>query len=390
MIPRDLGDKVLQLSKGFPVITVTGPRQSGKTTLVRALFPEYTYLNLENLDIRLAAEEDPRRFLGIYAKSGVIIDEAQKVPHLFSYLQEIVDESGKLGKYILTGSQNFLLLEKITQSLAGRVAVCHLLPFTQHEIKNTAVVESELNAMLFRGGYPVLYDRPVEPVDYFPSYISTYIERDVRSLKNIGDLSTFQRFIKLCAGRTGQILNYSSLGNDAGINYKTVQSWISILEASFVVFLLRPFHKNYGKRVVKQPKLYFFDTGLLCSLLDIQSPEQLENHYLRGGIFESFVISEYFKSVYHLGQRPSAWFWRNNTGHEIDLLIEKADILSAVEIKSGETINQSFFKGLEYFRTLSNDAKTPYALVYGGNSNQVRKNTKVLSWKSVQSLQSII
>jgi uncharacterized protein len=390
MIPRDLGDKVLQLSKGFPVITVTGPRQSGKTTLVRALFPEYTYLNLENLDIRLAAEEDPRRFLGIYAKSGVIIDEAQKVPHLFSYLQEIVDESGKLGKYILTGSQNFLLLEKITQSLAGRVAVCHLLPFTQHEIKNTAVVESELNAMLFRGGYPVLYDRPVEPVDYFPSYISTYIERDVRSLKNIGDLSTFQRFIKLCAGRTGQILNYSSLGNDAGINYKTVQSWISILEASFVVFLLRPFHKNYGKRVVKQPKLYFFDTGLLCSLLDIQSPEQLENHYLRGGIFESFVISEYFKSVYHLGQRPSAWFWRNNTGHEIDLLIEKADILSAVEIKSGETINQSFFKGLEYFRTLSNDAKTPYALVYGGNSNQVRKNIKVFSWKSVQSLQSII
>jgi uncharacterized protein len=390
MIPRDLGDKVLQLSKGFPVITVTGPRQSGKTTLVRALFPEYTYLNLENLDIRLAAEEDPRRFLGIYAKSGVIIDEAQKVPHLFSYLQEIVDESGKLGKYILTGSQNFLLLEKITQSLAGRVAVCHLLPFTQHEIKNAVFVESKLNAMLFRGGYPVLYDRPVEPVDYFPSYISTYIERDVRSLKNIGDLSTFQRFIKLCAGRTGQILNYSSLGNDAGINYKTVQSWISILEASFVVFLLRPFHKNYGKRVVKQPKLYFFDTGLLCSLLDIQSPEQLENHYLRGGIFESFVVSEYFKSVYHLGLRPSAWFWRNNTGHEIDLLIEKADILSAVEIKSGETINQSFFKGLEYFRTLSNDAKTPYALVYGGNSNQVRKNIKVFSWKSIQSLQSII
>lgn len=386
MIPRNLGAKIKSLSTGFPVITLTGPRQSGKTTLVKSVFSDYAYLNLENLDERAAAEEDPKRFLRLHSKTGVIIDEAQKVPTLFSYLQGIVDESAEMGKYVLTGSQNFLLLETITQSLAGRVAICYLLPFMQSELKNENLAKETLDLALFYGGYPVLYDRSVTPRDYFPSYIQTYIERDVRSIKNIGDLSVFQRFIRLCAGRVGQLLNFSNLANELGINYKTVQSWISILEASFVIFLLRPHHQNYGKRLVKQPKLYFYDTGLLCSLLDINSSKQLENHYLRGNIMESFVTSEYIKMRVHNGLLPNAYFWRNNTGHEIDMLLEESDRLTAVEIKSGETINQQMFKGLDYYRNLSRDSDNSYYLVYGGDSNQTRKDGQVVSWKNIEQL----
>jgi len=345
MIPRSLGEKINALVKVFPVISLTGPRQSGKTTLVRALFPEYAYTNLENIDEREAAEEDPVRFLLMHARTGLIIDEAQKVPDLFSYLQGIVDESGQMGKFILTGSQNFLLLEKITQSLAGRAAVCHLMPFGLPELDGVGLLPDNLDRCMFYGGYPVLYDRKVDPTDYFPSYVQTYIDRDVRSIKNVGDLSTFRRFVKLCAGRVGQLLNLSSLGNELGINYKTVRSWISILEASFIIFLLTPHHKNFNKRLVKQPKLYFYDTGLLCSLLDIRSEKQLASHYLRGSIFESLVVSEYIKLRYHHGFQSNAFFWRNSTGHEIDLLIEDGEHVKAVEIKSAKLSRQIFLKG---------------------------------------------
>ena len=386
MIPRSLGEKIKTLVKGFPVISLTGPRQSGKTTLVQALFPGYAYANLENIDEREAAEEDPVRFLRIHARTGVIIDEAQKVPALFSYLQGIVDASGEMGRFILTGSQNFLLLEKITQSLAGRTAICHLMPFGIPELDKAELLPDNLDRCIFYGGYPVLYDRKIHPTDYFPSYIQTYIDRDVRSIKNIGDLSTFRRFVKLCAGRVGQLLNLSSLGNELGINYKTVRSWISILEASFIIFLLTPHHKNFNKRLVKQPKLYFYDTGLLCSLLDIRSEKQLTSHYLRGSIFESLVVSEYIKLRYHHGLQSNAFFWRNSTGHEIDLLIEDGEYLKAVEIKSGETLNPDLFKGLKYYKRLSGEQDNNFILIYGGDNQQIRKDGQAIGWKSMASL----
>lgn len=383
IIHRVLGEKIAAATGSFPVISLMGPRQSGKTTLIRTLFPDYAYRNLENLDDRMAAEEDPRRFLKPHAASGLIVDEAQKVPSLFSYLQGIVDESGKMGKFILTGSQNFLLLENITQSLAGRVALFNLMPFGMDELEIAELMPNDADQLIFTGGYPVLYDRPVGPPDYFPAYIQTYIERDVRSIKNIGDLSTFQRFVKLCAGRTGQLLNLSNLGSELGINYKTVRSWISVLEASFIVFLLQPHHRNFNKRIVKQPKLYFYDTGLLCALLDIQSPEQVSTHYLRGHLFENLVISEYVKHRLHLGMRSNAFFWRNSTGHEIDLLIETRRTLHAVEIKSGETLNNEFFKNLRYFKNISGLPAESLFLVYGGERNQSRKHGQVVGWKNI-------
>lgn len=372
----------MSITKGFPIITLTGPRQSGKTTLVRWLFPNYEYINLENLNDLYAVREDPLRFLKAYSSKGVIVDEAQKLPELFSYLQGIVDESKQMGKFILTGSQNFLLLEKITQSLAGRVAVFHLMPFGLSELDQAGHAQKSLDKTLFTGSYPVLYDRDIQPQDYYPSYIQTYIERDVRSIKNIGNLSTFQRFIKLCAGRIGQLINFSSIGNELGINYKTVSSWISILEASFIVYLLKPHYKNFNKRLVKQSKLYFFDTGLLCSLLDIQSPIQLNSHYLRGNIFESYIVMEYIKMRYHAGLVPNAFFWRDNTGHEIDLLLEEGENFKAIEIKSGETINSDFFKGLKYFGNLSKLSNENQFLIYGGLKNYRRTAAKVLSWKN--------
>jgi uncharacterized protein len=370
----------------FPVVSLTGPRQSGKTTLVRSIFPDHAYLNLENLDDRRAAEDDPIRFLTSCGAPGAIIDEAQRVPDLFSYLQGVVDEQRQMGRYVLTGSQNFLLLEKITQSLAGRVGISQLMPCGQGELQSAGLLPNRLDEALYTGGYPVLYDRGVPPTDYFPSYIQTYIERDVRSITNVGDLGAFRRFVQLCAGRSGQLLNLSSLGSDLAVNYKTVRSWIAILEASSIVFTLQPYHRNFGKRLVKQPKVYFYDTGLLCALLGVRTADQLATHYLRGSIFETYVIAEHLKRCHHAGQRPNAWFWRDNHGHEIDLILEDGQALCAVEAKSAETLQDDLFRDVAWFRQISPQAEGSCYLVHGGTRRQSRRDAEVLGWRDLDLL----
>lgn len=386
MIPRRMADKLVELAKGFPVVCLTGPRQSGKTTLVRSVFSDYAYVSLENMDMMLAAQEDPRRFLEPYKNSGLIVDEAQRVPELFSYLQGVVDASGSMGRYILTGSQNFLLLESITQSLAGRAAILHLLPFSAEEIADVGLLEDSLYEVLFKGMYPPLFDRPVSPMDFYPSYIETYLERDVRSMKNIGNLALFRKFVQLCAGRVGQMLNLTSLGNETGVDHKTIRSWLSVLEASFIVFLLRPYHRNWNKRIVKQPKLYFYDTGLLCSLLNLRSANELSIHHLRGSIFENYVIAEHIKGQFHRGVRPSVYFWRDHTGHEVDLIIEKGTAIQAIEIKSTSTLNSDLFNGLHWFSKQAGLSADDCFLVYGGDQLQGRVAARAVSWRQAHSI----
>ncbi|MBU0678859.1 MAG: ATP-binding protein [Verrucomicrobia bacterium] len=386
MIPRQLADKIATLRNGFPVLCLTGPRQSGKTTLVRSLFADYAYVSLENLDTMVAAQEDPRRFLLPHKEKGLVVDEAQRAPELFSYLQGIVDESGAMGRYVLTGSQNFLLLEQISQSLAGRAAILHLMPFSSAEVDEVGLLESRLDEVLFKGLYPPLFDRPLQPADFYPSYVETYLERDVRSMKNIGNLALFRKFLLLSAGRTGQLLNMTSLGNETGVDHKTISSWLSVLEASFIVFMLRPYHRNWNKRVVKQPKLYFWDTGLLCALLGLRSADELAQHNQRGSIFENYVITEYMKGQYHRGLRPTAYFWRDHSGHEVDLLIEEASGIKAIEIKSAETLNADLFTGLRWFAEQAELSPEDCTLVYGGEQKQSRSAGRVLPWSLAHKL----
>jgi predicted AAA+ superfamily ATPase len=375
------------MSNLFPVLTLTGPRQSGKTTLARAVFAEYDYVNLENLDERIAASEDPRGFLARYGRErGVIIDEAQKVPELFSYLQQVVDQSDEMGRFVLTGSQNFLLLEFISQSLAGRVAVNYLLPLSMRELQTGTDNNSPLNNIIHAGFFPAIYDRNIPAENYFPSYLQTYIERDVRSLKNIGNLNQFRLFLQLCAGRIGQMVNLSSIGAEVGIDAKTVRSWLSVLEASFIIFFLPPYFKNFNKRIVKQPKLYFYDTGVVCSLLGLNSASQVQEFYLRGNLFENFVIAEYRKMALHNGNIPKIYFWRDNTGNEIDLLVDQGTKLNAIEIKSGMTLNQSFFGGLKKFRKFSGINEKSCFLVYGGDQDMPRKDARVVQWRNIYKL----
>ncbi len=383
MIRRTLEPRLLKLAGQFPVVSVTGPRQSGKTTLVRDLFNEYEYLNCENLDVRMAAEEDPRRFLRLRRSRGAIIDEAQRVPALFSYLQGVVDDSGEMGQFILTGSQNFLLLEKITQSLAGRVAVNHLMPFDACEMRVGEIFANDIDDQLLNGCYPPLHDRGIAPEDFFPAYIETYVERDVRSIKNISNLALFQKFLVLTAGRVGQIVNLTNLGNEVGVDHKTIDSWLSILEASFILFKLPPYYRNLNKRIVKQPKIYFLDTGLLCSLLGIRSTEQLVCHPLRGGIFENYIISEHAKQCFHRGERPNMFFWRDRSGHEIDLIVERGLELRAYEVKAGETVRSDMFRNLEYFASLFELPADQCQVIYGGAQAQSFRNAQVIPWRMV-------
>jgi hypothetical protein len=395
MLKRTLEKKLKEAAEQYPVVTLTGPRQSGKTVLVKMTFPNYDYISLEEPDHRAFALEDPRGFLSQFPEQ-VILDEVQRAPDLFSYIQTIVDTKDISGQFILTGSQNFLLLQKVSQSLAGRCAVLHLLPFSLSELKKRRPLASntigrqlpgknrsldeELSSVLFEGFYPRIHDKHLNPVDWLGNYFQTYIERDVRDVVNVGDLETFSRFVRLCAGRNGQLLNLSSLANDCGITHTTSKRWISILEASFILFLLRPHYRNFSKRLIKSPKLYFMDTGLLSYLLRIRSAEDLRIHSLYGSIFESYVISELLKNYMNRGEEHPIYFWRDSTGNEIDIIIDEGDSLIPLEIKAGQTVSSDFFKGIRFWKKLSNDIEQPAALVYGGDKSYIRSDTYVYAW----------
>lgn len=386
MIPRELSHLVKAMAEKMPVISITGPRQSGKTTLARMCFPDYDYVNLESPETRLLAMDDPKAFLK-QRDRGLIIDEAQRLPDLFSYLQVISDERGKPGEFILTGSQNFLLKKNISQSLAGRVFISHLLPFSISELSVEALLPSEINEAMFRGFYPRLYDKQITPPLFYPSYSQTYLERDIGGLVSAHNMNLFRRFMELLAGRTGQLINFSALAVETGVDYKTIQSWCSLLEAGFMIFFLRPYFKNFSKRIVKSPKLYFYDTGLACNLLGIKSADELSRHWARGALFENMVTADIIKNLSNAGEQPSLYFWRDNKGVEIDILIPEALHMKVIEIKSGTTINTAFFSNLEKFEKYSD---TPLAkfLVYGGEDIQNIKGATLLPWWDVKKITS--
>ena len=379
-IKRTLNDKLVDMAGKYPVITLTGPRQSGKSTLLKHTFPEYQYLSLEDLDLREFATNDPRGFLATYPRR-CIIDEAQRVPSLFSYIQTHVDKEDETGMFIMSGSHNFLLMENISQSLAGRTAILRLLPFSHEEMKEGGVLPRSLNEEIFTGAYPRIYDKAIPPTDYYPNYIQTYVERDVRMMKNIGDLDKFVRFIKLCAGRIGQLLNLSSLANDCGISVPTASAWISVLEASYICFLLKPDWVNFSKRLVKSPKLYFHDTGLACSLLDIRAASQVDTHFLRGGLFENLVVSGFVKRAWNDGRVPDLRFWRDSQGNEIDLLEYEGDSVTAYEIKSGATFSPDYFRGLTKWARLAGASPRQLQVIYAGTTSLNTSNGMVNSYR---------
>ena len=376
MFERMASEQIKKLSRHFSVVFISGPRQSGKTTLAKELFKNLPYILLELPDQRKLALEDPRAFLMKFSK-GAVLDEVQNVPELFSYLQGIVDDNPKK-KFVLTGSQNFLLNEKITQSLAGRAGVSVLLPLTIKELNPSP--KTNFVELIFKGSYPGLHQKKTPPSLFYPSYLQTYIERDVRSLKNVGNLTQFNLFLRLCAGRVGQILNVSHLANETGISVNTANAWLSVLEASYVIFRLPPYHKNFRKRLVKAPKLYITDTGLACYLLGIKNPRELSTHFAYGALFENFVILELFKKRLNAGVRDGLYYWRDNKGIEIDLLIEDGKKIYAYEIKAGQTANTDYFKNLAYWSKLSKDHKDN-TVIYGGDYEQKLPYGKLESWK---------
>jgi predicted AAA+ superfamily ATPase len=361
--------------------------------LIRSVFDKHRYVSLEDPDERHYAQEDPRGFLDQFTQP-VILDEVQNTPDLFSYLQSRVDLAAEDGQFVLSGSQNFLLLRQVSQSLAGRASIAHLLPFTLSELHGRPVrADDTINANLprtkpftgswtdiaFSGFYPRIHDRHLPPGEWLAQYFQTYLQRDVRTLAQVGDLEAFRRFVLLCAGRAGQLLNLSALGNDAGISHETARRWLSMLETSFIVFRLQPHHQNFRKRLIKSPKLYFVDTGLLCYLLRIEDPEQLQSHAMRGAVFENLVIGELHKSTFHAGREPGLSFWRDNKGNEIDLIVSSGSSITPIEIKSGATIASDYFKGLEYWNKLSGGDGG--VLVYGGDSSSKRFGFAVRSWR---------
>lgn len=382
MIPRTATSTLERLAKGFPVVALTGPRQSGKTTLAKSVFRDKPYVSLENPDEREFAQQDPKRFLQRFP-NGAILDEVQRCPELLSWLQGWVDERAIMGDFVLTGSAQFDLIAGITQTLAGRVGRVELLPLSAQELTEAHKAPSDLNNAMRQGGYPALYDREISPQDWFANYIATYLERDVRQLIAVRDLAQFQTFVKMCAARSGQLLNLSSLGADCGITAVTAKQWLTVLEASYIVTLLKPHHRNFGKRLVKAPKLYFCDVGLAAWLLGIREATTLDAHAARGALFETYVISELMKQRLNAGQSVELYFWRDHSGHEVDVLIESAQGLQALEIKSGSTFASDWTAGLKKWQKFAGDESIQPSLVYGGNASYEREGLHVWGWQEI-------
>ena len=378
LVKRKLVTHLQKMLKKFKVVSVTGPRQSGKTTMLKAAFPHYKYYNLERIDYRAMLLSDIMGFLNSVGPY-IIFDEAQNVPELFSYIQVKVDESNITGQYILSGSQSFLLQNNIAQSLAGRVSINHLFPFAINEFK--LLQTKKMNTLILNGFYPGIYDKKIASHDFYPSYLQTYIERDIRTLKAIENLAAFTRFLGLCAGRVGQILNITSLANDAGIAVNTAKAWLSLLEASFVIYLLQPYYNNFNKRLIKAPKLYFYDCGVVASLLKINSIEMIRNHYAYGSLFENLIISEIIKRQFHSGKKPSVYYWRESNGTEIDCIIQqKPNKILALEIKAGETFNTDYIKNLKKLPENSHNTAIKKMVVFAGDTTIKIDNINIISW----------
>jgi predicted AAA+ superfamily ATPase len=379
MIKRQIEEELQILRNEFPVIAILGPRQSGKTTLSKIVFQDYRYISLEDIDHREFAQNDPRGFLNKY-NTNVIFDEIQRVPQLMSYLQTHVDKLSKNGTIVITGSHNFFLMEQISQSLAGRVGITKLLPFSLKELENA---DKTLDQHIFMGAYPRIYDQNIRPESFYKNYISTYIEKDIREIKQVTKLDLFMKFMRLLAGRTGQELNLSSISEECGVSHNTISDWISILEASFLIYKLKPYHKNYNKRLVKNSKIYFTDTGLVCSLLGIRKPDELDYHFLKGNVFETFVVSEFIKGCYNSGEPFDLYYWRDNHKKELDLIVEFGNNRFGIEIKRSETIHEKYFSGLKYWMNLSETSPNDMFLIYGGSENSIRNNMNVVGWDSI-------
>lgn len=382
MVNRLISDKIKDLLGKFPIVTLTGARQCGKSTLLKNLLPEYRYVSLEDPDMRRAVSGDPRSFLDNFS-DRTVIDEAQYVPELFSYIQTKVDDENRPGMYVLSGSHNFLLMESVTQSLAGRVAILKLAPFSISELRSAGMLPDNPSELILNGGYPRVYDWKISPEDYYPNYVMTYLERDVRLLRNINDFSRFELFLRLCASRVGQQISFTALSNECGISVQTAKDWISILESSYLVFRLPPYYKNFGKRLVKTPKLYFYDTGLVCSLLGLQTSSQMMFSDMKGALFENLVIADMLKKSLFAGKQPQLYYWRDSNGNEVDLLEENGGQLNAYEIKSGSSLRLDWFRGLDGFAALSGIDASGKSVIYAGDLNYLTESGKFVSWKEL-------
>ena len=382
MVPRILGFQIGEAAEKMPVIAVTGPRQSGKSTLVKQLFPQHVYINLEDIEQRKFARDDPKGFLQNLGRKA-ILDEVQNVPDLLSYIQVVVDKEKMPGQFIISGSQNLLLMESISQSLAGRVAIFNLLPFSLEELRDTQFALPNYEDYILKGFYPRIYDLDLNPTNWLLDYIQTYVERDLRQILNVSDLGAFRQFLEICAGRIGQLVNFSEMGNLIGVTYHTISKWLSVLQTSFIIHTLRPYYQNFNKRIVKTPKLYFYDTGLACALLNLRTTEDLNRHFAKGALFENFVINEILKNRLNRNLPPKHYFWNAAGAHEIDLLLDQGGRLFPIEIKSGRTIASDFFNGLKYFQPLAGALPEESFLIYGGDEMQQRSVAQVLSWKNL-------
>jgi len=388
LIKRKAEDLLKRYAQTYPVVTITGPRQSGKTTLVKMAFPEKKYINLESLDYRTYAREDPRGFLGDIP-DGAIIDEIQRVPDILSYLQPLVDEKDRNGLFILTGSGQFEIMNSISQSLAGRTALLKLLPFDLGEAYGEDKVIN-LNSLLYTGFYPRIFKNSLNPTEALSFYFETYIQKDVRTLVNVKDIHIFEKFVRLCAGRSGQLLNLSSLGNDLGVSHNTIKSWISVLEASYIVTFLKPYYSNINKRLLKTPKLYFLDVGLAVFLLGFDKASDLSNHPQRGALFESFVVAELLKHRFNSGKTDNLFFYRDRAGNEVDILLNYGDKLFGVEVKSSETFHNDFLKGLTFIKSQMAEKIKGCGVIYGGDLNQRREDVQIVGFKNITQLLEII